>query len=147
MAAWVLLRAGELTGNEEYSRRATTILRLLADQIRRYPSAFGFALCALDFYLSTPKEIALISTDEQSVKAMFRTLWGSYLPNRVIAVSIGDLPQQAQMIPFLQEREAPGNGSSVAYVCERYTCQLPAMTPAELLGQLGRAVPNHAQNP
>jgi len=32
-------------------------------------------------------------------------------------------------------------------VCERYTCQLPAMTPAELLGQLGRAVPNHAQNP
>src|SRR6185369_16378561 len=43
-----LLRLGLLTGKEDYRRRATAVLRLLADQIRRYPSAFGFALKALD---------------------------------------------------------------------------------------------------
>ena len=60
VAAYALQRLALLTGNETYKRHATTILRLLADQIRRYPSAFSWALCGLDFYFSTPKEIAIV---------------------------------------------------------------------------------------
>ena len=51
IATLSLLRLAVLTGNEHYRRLGTTVLRLLADQIRRYPSAFGLALSALDFYL------------------------------------------------------------------------------------------------
>ena len=32
----------------------------MASTVQRYPSGFGRLLCALDFYLGTPKEIALV---------------------------------------------------------------------------------------
>src|SRR5215510_7539979 len=60
VAALALQRLALLTGNDDYRRRATTILRLIADHIRRYPSAFGFALSSLDFYLSSPVEVAIV---------------------------------------------------------------------------------------
>src|SRR5438045_4700051 len=50
------LRLALLTDNDEYRRFAVSTLRLLADQIRRYPSGFGLALCAVDFYLSSPTD-------------------------------------------------------------------------------------------
>src|SRR5205809_4701325 len=54
IATLSLLRLGLLTSNDDYRRRATAVLRLIANQIRRYPSAFGFALAAVDFYLDSP---------------------------------------------------------------------------------------------
>ena len=60
VAAEVLLRIGLLTDNSDYQRRAATILRLMASTMQRYPSGFGRLLCALDFYLGAPKEIAVI---------------------------------------------------------------------------------------
>ena len=60
VAAEVLLRIGLLTDNADYQRRASTILRLMASTVQRYPSGFGRLLCALDFYVGTPKEIAVV---------------------------------------------------------------------------------------
>ena len=60
VAAEVLLRLALLTDNEDYRRRGTTILRLMAQAMNRYPAGFGRALGALDFYLSSPKEIAIV---------------------------------------------------------------------------------------
>jgi len=73
VAVLVLLKLAEFTGNEDYQRRAMTMLRLLANQMRRYPSAFGYALCGLDFYLSTPKEIALVGNPDDDRAAIART--------------------------------------------------------------------------
>lgn len=135
VATLVLLRLSELTGNEDYRRRATTILRLVADQVRRYPTAFSFALCALDFYLSNPKEIALIGRENDvNLKSLFATVWRTYLPNRVIACCTTDCARAAQFIPFLRERQAAD--IATAFVCEAYTCQLPAKSPEDLLSQL-----------
>ena len=55
VAADVLLRLGLLTDNSDYQRRATTILRLTSDMMRRYASGFGRMLCALDFHLGSAK--------------------------------------------------------------------------------------------
>src|SRR6185436_1690985 len=60
VAAEVLLRLGTLTNNQDYQRRATAIFRLTSTGMSRYPSGFGRLLCALDFYLDKPKEIALV---------------------------------------------------------------------------------------
>ena len=62
VAALALLKLSSLAGNDDYRRRATTVLRLIADQVKRYPSAFGWGLCAFDFYLSSPKEIAIVGS-------------------------------------------------------------------------------------
>ena len=136
VALFALLRLSLLTGNEDYRLRSTAVLRLLANQMRRYPSAFGFAMCGLDFYLSTPKEIALVGapTDE-TLQQLMRTLWRTYLPNRVIAISTVYSERATRLIPLLRERNQPAE-TATAYVCQAYTCQLPAKTPDDFVAQL-----------
>jgi uncharacterized protein YyaL (SSP411 family) len=136
VAAIVLLKLAELTGNEDYHRRAITVLRAVADQIRRYPSAFGYSLCALDFYLSTPKEIGLVGKAyDNSFKSLFDAVWETYLPNRVIACCVKDCENAVEIIPFLRDR-LPADGTATAYVCQAYTCQLPVRSPEDLRQQL-----------
>jgi uncharacterized protein len=135
LAAFALQKLAVLTGNESYQRHATTILRLLGDQIRRYPSAFSWALCATDFYLSNPKEVAIVGQKTDPNFAGFtRSFWEKYLPNRVLALGVGNPADAERVIPLLANRET--SGGSRAYVCEAYTCQKPAETPTELANQL-----------
>ena len=51
MLAFVLLRLARIYGDDELERRAAGVLRLLHTNMSRIPSAFGWALCALDLYL------------------------------------------------------------------------------------------------
>src|SRR5687768_6901198 len=66
VAAESLLRLARLTGDERYARHAVTVLRLQSDALIRYPSAFGRLLCAMDFYLSSPREIAVIGNRDST---------------------------------------------------------------------------------
>ena len=135
-----LLRLAVLTGNENYRRLGTTVLRLLADQIRRYPSAFGRALSALDFYLDLPLEIAIVgnSTDKR-LSDLLRVVWQTYVPNRVVVLCTEGHETAAAIIPLLRGRDALASGPT-AFVCQAYTCKIPAHTAAELLPQLLRRV-------
>jgi uncharacterized protein YyaL (SSP411 family) len=135
LAAFALQKLAVLTGNETYQRHATTILRLLRDQIRRYPSAYSWALCATDFYLSNPKEVAIVGEQGDANFAGFtRSFWEKYLPNRVLALGRADHEAAERLTPLLANRRT--TGGSRAYVCEAYTCQKPAETPSELADQL-----------
>ena len=136
VAAEVLLHLGALLGNEDYTRKAVNIIRLLSDSIKRYPSAFGRLLGALDFHLSTPKEIAIIGTAESSdTLALKREIWRRYLPNKVVALAAENDEESAAVIPLLRERPMI-NGAATAYVCESFTCQQPVTTAGDLAEQL-----------
>jgi uncharacterized protein YyaL (SSP411 family) len=136
VAADVLLRLGLLTDNQDYQRRATTILRLMATAMERYPSGFGRLLCALDFYLATPKEIALIGSPEApDTVAMQNEIWSQYLPNKVVASASPEAPRAAELIPLLRQRPQ-FEGKATAYVCEHFTCKSPAISAQELAAQL-----------
>jgi uncharacterized protein YyaL (SSP411 family) len=136
VAADVLLRLGVLSGNEEYSRMAVTIFRLLRDPLARYPSAFGRLFAALDFYLSSPKEIAIVGPRaDAGTEALVREVWRRFIPNKVVAQAEETDATAAELIPLLRERKML-NGVATAYVCEHYTCQTPVTTPAELSAQL-----------
>jgi uncharacterized protein YyaL (SSP411 family) len=136
VAAEVLLTLAALTGNENYQRTAVTLFRLLASYIKRYPSAFGRALGALDFYLSTPREIVIIGPrEDESTRALLREVWRPFVPNKVVVQSEGADESAAQTIPLLRERTMI-DGLPTAYVCEHYTCQRPVTKPEELAAQL-----------
>jgi uncharacterized protein YyaL (SSP411 family) len=136
VAVDVLLHLSILTGNDSYRRLALTTLRLLLAPISRYPSAFGRALCAFDFYLSSPKEIAIIGEPENpATHALSRVVWQSYLPNRVIACSSSTSQDAPALIPLLQGRETI-HGGATAYVCQDYTCKSPVTDPMDLEAQL-----------
>jgi uncharacterized protein len=136
VAADVLLRLAVLLEQPVYQRRATNIFRLTHESLQRYPSAFGCLLGALDFHLSTPKEIALIGDPQTAeMRALAREVWRPFLPHKVVAQATTGDEQAAAFVPLLRDRPALG-GRPTAYVCENYTCRQPVTTPQELAAQL-----------
>ncbi len=138
VAAEVLLRLGLLTTNQDYQRRAITILRLTANGILRYPSGFGQLLRVLDFYLDTPKEIALIgAVDSPQTVSLVREIWSRYLPNKVVAQAFPNQTDAFEAIPLLHGRGEIA-GKATAYVCEHFACKNAVTTAPELAAQLTR---------
>jgi len=141
VAVEVMLRLAALTDNDDYRRRAVTILRLIADSLRRYPSGFGRALCALDFFLGTPKEIAIIGDHELPQTRLLRNaVWQPYVPNKVVAQAAPDDSRSSELVPLLRGRGLVNN-SPTAYVCEHFTCSEPVTEPERLVSQLARQRP------
>jgi len=135
VAALVLLRLATLTNNDRYRNLAIATLSEMADQLRRYPSGFGYALSAVDFLLSTPKEIAIVGKNPADFSALLTEAWRPYLPNKVVAPGIVDQPEAAEVVPLLENRPLL-NDLATAYVCEHYTCQQPVTELTALRKQL-----------
>jgi uncharacterized protein YyaL (SSP411 family) len=136
VAAEVLLRIGLLTDQSDYQRRAATILRLTAAAMQRYPSGFGRLLCALDFYLGKPQEIAVIGNpDSSETQLLVDQIWKAYVPNKVVATAPPGDKKAAALIPLLRNRPQVDNRPT-AYLCEHFACKVPTNNPAELASQL-----------
>ena len=135
VAAEVMLRLASLTDNDDYRRRATTVLRLIRSGMTRYPAGFGRALGALDFHLSSPKEIVIAGDPEMpAAKLLKREVWKRYLPNKVVGEAQPDQPLAAVLVPLLRDRDV--SGEPVAYVCEHFVCKNPVTKPGDLAEQL-----------
>jgi uncharacterized protein YyaL (SSP411 family) len=134
VAAIVLLRLALLLGNDRYRNLAVAVLSESAETVRRFPSGFGYALSAADFYLASPKEVAIVGAEKASLEMFVTEVWKSYLPNKVIAVRLAADPLPGG-IPLLEDRAAV-DGQTTAYICENYTCQQPVTTLADLRKQL-----------
>jgi uncharacterized protein YyaL (SSP411 family) len=59
-ATTALLKLARLTDNKHFEQVAAQSLRSIQESVSQYPLGFSYWLCALDFYLSRPKEIAII---------------------------------------------------------------------------------------
>ncbi|MCU1265106.1 MAG: Thioredoxin domain containing protein [Acidobacteria bacterium] len=136
VAADLLLRLGVLTGEADYTRRAVTIFRLTAAAMQRYPPAFGRALCALDFHLSSPSEIVILGEPEaRDTAALKRVVWREFQPNKVVIQATPLVAVERQVIPLLQGRSLL-NTQATAFVCEHYACKQPVNDPESLAGQI-----------
>jgi uncharacterized protein YyaL (SSP411 family) len=122
MLAFVLLRLARIWGDDELERQAVGALRLVRDLLTRAPSAFGWALCALDLYLSTPRELAIVGGADSDVA---RAALTGFDPHAVVAFGPAD------DVPLL-EGKARVDGKPAVYVCERFACRAPVTDPAEL---------------
>jgi uncharacterized protein len=135
MATLSLLKLSLFTGNEDYRHRGTAVLRLIADQLRRYPSAFGLALCAVDFYLASPLEIVIVGSPGARLSELIRTVWQRYIPNRVVALCRGGHEQAASVIRLFVGRNTL-ESQPTAFVCQASTCKEPATSAEDLLTQI-----------
>ena len=141
VAAEVLLRIGLLTNNTDYRRRAATLLRLTSTAARRYPTGFGRMLCAFDFELAEPREIAVVGNrGSADTAALMDVIWKLYLPNRVIAQAHPSDSEAVNRIPLLHDRPQI-NGAATAYVCRNFTCLEPVNDPEALTAQLKGTAP------
>ena len=140
VASDVLLRLAVFTGNNDYSAKAAVPLRSLHQAMSQSPGGTGHWLSALDFYVSPPKEIAVIGPrDDPATQALLDTVFHRFLPNKVVmgveAPLIPAVDNSEADIPLLAGRGMVG-GLPSAYVCQNYACQLPVTDPAGLAEQL-----------
>ena len=122
MVAYVLLRLARIYGNGELEQRAAGVLRLLGSNLGTAPSEFAFALCALDLYLATPREIAIVGPPESDVA---RAALEPFDPNAVVAFG------PAERVPLLEGKDYV-DGRPAVYVCERFACRAPVTDAAAL---------------
>jgi uncharacterized protein YyaL (SSP411 family) len=135
VAAGVLLRLAILTDNKRYHEFAEALLRGVVESVRRYPSGFGYALSAMDFLLSSPKEVALLASDTNAIKPLLEETWRKYLPNKVVAHAATDDEEAIAAMPLLQNRPLLDDRAT-AYVCQNYTCKHPVTDPHALQTEL-----------
>jgi uncharacterized protein YyaL (SSP411 family) len=122
MLAYVLLRLARIYGNDELERRAVGVLRLFGESLGRGPTEFAWALNALDLYLATPRELAIVGPPESDVS---RAALEPFEPNAVVAFG------PAEDVPLLEGKDLV-DGKPAVYVCERFACRRPATSPEEL---------------
>jgi len=137
MATSVLLRLAIVTGDQEYERIAEISLNSMLAFISRSPVGTGNWLCALDFYLSSPREIAIVGgRSEDATRALVAEVYRHFLPNRVV---LGKRSSDAeyQNFPLLTNRPMLNN-QPTAYVCEKYLCLSPVTIARDLAIQLTR---------
>jgi uncharacterized protein len=122
MLAFHLQRLARIWGDDDLERRAAGVLRLGRDAFTYAPQAFGWALCALDLYLSPPRELAIAGDPHAPVA---QAALAGFEPNTVVAIGPdGTVP--------LLEGKTEIAGKTAVYVCERFACQAPVTEPAEL---------------
>ncbi|HEU5432499.1 MAG TPA: thioredoxin domain-containing protein, partial [Thermomicrobiales bacterium] len=138
VAADVLLRLGALTGNDDWTRRATRLLAAMAEPMAEQPLGFGRYLAALDFHLAEPLEIVIAGRPgDPAVAALGAVAAARYLPNALLALAEPEAPE-AVRFPLLEGRTMR-DGVAAAYVCQHYACQPPVAEPAAMAAQLDLA--------
>jgi uncharacterized protein YyaL (SSP411 family) len=122
MLAYVLLRLARIYGDDELERRGVSVLGLVREALERAPSAFGWALVALDLHLSPPRELALVGPVDSELA---RAALAPWQPRTVVAVG------PAEDVPLLAGKGLV-DAQPAAYLCERFTCRAPVTDPAAL---------------
>ncbi len=136
-AAEVLQRLALFTGEVEHEREAVSALRVVRDAMAAAPTGFGHALSALDLYLGPSHEIAIVGdpTDPGTRALIDEVVRGRFLPNVVLAVADPRDREPLREVGLLADRPQV-DGRPTAFVCRRFTCQLPVTSAEELRRQL-----------
>jgi len=140
VACELVLRLAAFTGDDTDATVARDLLARLAKPMATHPGAFGHLLCALDFAVAKPVQVAIIGTDDDpGATSLIREVHRVYCPNRIIGIARGDMDVviAAEIVPLLAERIAIADRPT-AYVCEQFSCQLPTNDPSVLASQLAR---------
>jgi uncharacterized protein len=122
MLAYVLLRLARIYGDDELEQRAVSVFQLIGKTLAQAPSAFGWALVALDLHLAPRRELAIVGGVDSAVARAALARWD---PTAVVAFG------PAEDVPLLAGKTLVG-GLPAVYVCERFACLAPVTDPAGL---------------
>lgn len=97
-------------------------------------------LVALQYSLQKPLHVILAGDrDDPLTKDMLRTIHGSFLPYKVIML-VEDAETWQSLAPSLDVLKSieRRDGTTTAYVCEDFVCQLPTNDPTVLTRLLSK---------
>jgi len=133
MAAQALLKLGLYTGNGRYWDAAEQAVQGMISRMAHFPTAFAHWLCAADFILGEPQELAIAGEfGKTGTMKLLDVADKQYRPNLITAVGLN-----GDVVPLLAGRPQ-NDGQATAYLCRRFVCQKPVTDPGELALQLDR---------
>ena len=109
LMAWALVRLGQLTGQEKYTRLASRQLDFMAAAAEKYPTGYGMFLLALLDYTDPPPKVTVVLSGES--------------PKEKLAL---EAPAEAALTVREPGRGRPlKNGRTTYYVCKGRQCLPP----------------------
>lgn len=83
-------------------------------------------LCGVDFYLSSPLQIVIVSQTRKEAGAFVAEINRHFVPNRILLLVDSDVTvdELTDLIPLIRNRVAI-QGNPTVYICENFTCKTP----------------------
>ena len=136
IGADLLQRLALLTGEEDFSRRASSIVRAVAPALEHQPSAFGRMLSAAERMAAEQVDVVVATAAGGDGRELREAAIGGFVPDLVLtSVAPGD----AHAAWPLYAGKAARDGRATAYACRGYACDEPTGDP-ERLGDLVSAL-------
>jgi hypothetical protein len=137
------LRLHAFTSDDRWRQVAVRAFQAHAAVLEQQPAALHEMLLALDFFTDDSPEVVLVWPEGALPPSdMVDVLRRTFLPNRVIAgTEEGARSAALARVAAVARGKAALGGLPTAYVCERGTCQVPAMDAAALSASLAPIKP------
>lgn len=134
LAALLLLQLAAYEGRAEWHTMAEHMIAMNMELIKRYPTAFGQWLNAIDLAVGPVQEVAIVGDlANPATKSLIVPLLHVYHPRLVLAAS--PFSPTFGSPALLNDRPLMDNRPT-AYVCQNFVCQQPVSSAEELLKQL-----------
>ena len=127
VAAMNLIRISQMTDDSILKKMLATMIRHIGAHVQQAPHAMPLMMAAIDFFLSTPKQIVIAGRrDSADTRKFLEEIARRYLPNKILLLADGGSNQEylATRLSFLASI-TPLENKATAFVCENYTCDLP----------------------
>ena len=134
LAAELLLRLANITGDTTLTRRAEAVIGPLVESMSRHPHAFGQLLCAADIAVNGATAIAVVGDADEAAE-LLAAVTDVYVPGIIVAASA---PRANDDLALFAQRDARGAGAA-AYVCRGPVCDAPVTTASALVESLQTA--------
>ncbi len=122
-----LLKLAQLTGNQDYEKKADHISRVFAENVRKSPVAHTFLLTAVDYAVGPTYSLVIAGdTGKEDTNDMLSEIKKHFLPNKslIFRPTEKTSPEIDEFSNFVQYFDK-FDGKATAYVCINKTCKTP----------------------
>ncbi len=123
-----IIKLADITGDKDLHKYANKFIAALSIQMKQMPTGMISAISSYNDLVSDKVEIILVGQDNR--EKFIDVINNCYIANSILIVS----DKGEENIELLKGRQS--SGTTTAYICKNFTCNIPANTPEELEHQL-----------
>jgi hypothetical protein len=127
-----LLRLSQMTDNKEWRSLAERTISIVGNRASAHPEIAPQMLVALEWSLSTPKEIIIAgSRASRDTRTLIDEVHSRFIPDKILLLVDSGIPGDSitRFLPFTSEMKML-DGRATFYLCENYACRLPTSDPS-----------------